>query len=77
MVEVVFNGVGLVGVFCRPRGVAAAVFEGVRVILASFVGVAGPEADRDGVPGVDKLPERLGPAMLVERDRSRNAYSFL
>lgn len=35
-----FNGVDLLGVFWSPRGVAA-VFDGVRIVLDSFVGVDG------------------------------------
>ncbi|GAI67170.1 unnamed protein product [marine sediment metagenome] len=61
-----FKGVDLEGVFWRPRGVGAA-FEGV--FLAVLVGVVCAELLRVGVP--DTLAERLIPAELVPRDRSR------
>ena len=66
-----FKGVDLDGVFCRPRGVGAA-FEGVFPIPENLVGVVGAEPVRDGVPETEPLAERLTPAELEVRDRSKN-----
>lgn len=66
-----FKGVDLVGVFWRPRGVAAAALDGVRVGLDSLVGVDGVEPVREGVPGTEPLAERFVPAVLDDRERSR------
>lgn len=63
-----FKGVDLEGVFCRPRGVGAAL-EGVRP--PALVGVVWADAVREGVPGADPLADRLIPLELAVRDRSK------
>ena len=66
-----FKGVDLLGVFWRPRGVATAALDGVRVGLDSFVGVDGVEPVREGVPGAEPLADRFVPAVLEVKERSR------
>ena len=66
-----FKGVDLLGVFWRPRGVAVAALDGVRVGRDSFVGVDGVEPAREGVPGAEPLAGRFVPAVLGVRERSR------
>ena len=66
-----FKGVDLEGVFCSPRGVGATALEGVSLAVPPFVGVVCVEPAREGVPGTDPLVERLRPAELDVRDRSR------
>lgn len=65
-----FRGVDLEGVFWSPRGVGAG-FEGVFPVPDALVGVVWAEAARYGVPETEPLAERLIPAELAERDRSR------
>lgn len=67
-VYVLFRGVGLLGVFSKPRGVAET-FEGVRTALDCFVGVDGADPERDGVPGADIFSVRFGLDMLNVRSR--------
>jgi len=65
-----FKGVDFEGVFCSPRGVGAAALEGV--FLAALVGVVFAELMmRVGDPDTDPLADRLMPAELVVKDRSR------
>jgi hypothetical protein len=66
-----FKGVDFEGVFCSPRGVGATALEGVFLDAAPFVGVVCAELAREGVPGADPFVERLRPAELAARDRSR------
>lgn len=63
-----FKGVDLDGVFCRPRNVGAA-FEGVSSNPDALVGVVCAEPARDGVP--ETLAERLIPVALGARDWSK------
>lgn len=65
-----FKGVDLEGVFWRPRGVGAAL-EGVFALAVVFLGVVCAEAVREGVPETEPLADRLRPAELAERERSR------
>lgn len=71
-----FSGVDLLGLFWSPRGVAVG-FDGVRVVLDSFVGVDGADPERVGVPGAEPLVDRLIEFVLDVKDRSRKPYSFL
>lgn len=71
-----FSGVDLLGVFWSPRGVVVG-FDGVRVVLDSFVGVDGPDPERVGVPGAEPLADRLTDVVLDVKDRSRKPCSFL
>lgn len=64
-----FKGVDLEGLFWRPRGVGTAL-EGV-FALAVLIGVVCAEAVREGVPETEPLADRLRPAELAERERSR------
>lgn len=63
-----FKGVDLEGVFWSPRGVGAAL-EGLFLTADALLGVV--FAERGGVPETEPLAERLTPAELAERDRSR------
>jgi hypothetical protein len=75
-VNVLFNGVDLLGVFSSPRGVAET-FDGVCATPDCLVGVVGAEPERDGVPGAEEFTVRFGVNILGAMDRSRRVYSFL
>jgi hypothetical protein len=66
-----FSGVDFEGECWSPRGVGATIFVGLFLAGVPFVGVVCVEPARDGVPGAEPLTERLRPAELAVRDRSR------